>query len=52
MKDTPKAKRGLYYNINKRKEQGLPAKKPGEKGYPTAEAFRKSAKTAKRKTSR
>ena len=42
------AKSGLYANINKRREKGLPAKKPGEKGYPTDEAFRKSAKTAKK----
>ena len=47
MKKTPKAKRGLYYNINKRREKGLPAKKPGQKGYPTAQAFRKAARTAK-----
>jgi hypothetical protein len=45
---TPKAKRGLYYNINKRRNAGKPAKKPGQSGYPTAEAFRRSAKTAKR----
>ena len=44
--------KGLYYNINKRRQKGLPAKKPGQKGYPTAEAFRKAAKTAKRKTKR
>lgn len=49
MKKTPKAKRGLYYNINKRREKGLPAKKPGQKGYPTAEAFARSAKTAKKR---
>ena len=42
------AKKGLYYNINKRRKLGLPAKRPGQKGFPTAEAFRKSAKTAKR----
>ena len=53
MKKTPKAKRGLYYNINKRRKLGLPAKKPGQKGYPTAEDFARSAKTAKkRKTKR
>lgn len=45
---TPKAKRGLYYNINKRRAEGLPPKRPGQKGYPTAEAFRKSKRTAKR----
>lgn len=46
---TPKAKRGLYYNINKRRKAGLPAKKPGQAGYPTAEAFKRSAKTAKKR---
>lgn len=45
---TPKAKRGLYYNINRRRAAGLPAKKRGQKGYPTKEAFRRSAETAKR----
>ena len=45
---TPKAKRGLYYNINKRRKAGLPAKQPGQKGYPTARAFKRAAKTAKR----
>ena len=41
------SKKGLYYNINRRRKLGLPAKKPGQKGFPTAEAFRRSAKTAK-----
>ena len=48
-------KKGLYYNINKRRQKGLPAKKPGQKGYPTAGAFKAAAKTAKktkRKTKR
>ena len=45
---TPKAKRGLYYNINRRRAAGLPAKKRGQKGYPTKEAFRRSAETARR----
>jgi len=49
MKKTPKAKRGLYYNINKRRKEGLPAKRPGQKGYPTAQAFRKAARTAKKR---
>lgn len=49
MKKTPKAKRGLYYNINKRRKEGLPAKKPGQAGYPTAQAFRKAARTAKKR---
>ena len=46
------AEKGLYYNINKRRKAGLPAKKLGQKGYPTAEAFKRSAKTAKRKAKR
>jgi len=46
------AKKGLYYNINKRRKAGLPAKKPGQKGYPTAAAFKRSAKTAKRRAKR
>ena len=42
------AKKGLYYNINqKRKRCGKP-KKPGAKGRPTAAAFKRAAKTAKR----
>lgn len=45
-------KTGLYYNINKRREKGLPPKRPGEKGYPTKEAFVRSAKTARKPSSR
>ena len=41
-------KKGLYYNINRRRKLGLPAKRPGQKGYPTKQAFIKSARTAKR----
>ena len=41
-------KKGLYYNINRRKKLGLPAKRPGQKGYPTKQAFIRSARTAKR----
>ena len=44
-----KAKKGLYYNINKRRKEGLPAKKPGQKGYPTSQAFKRSARTAKKR---
>ena len=44
--------KGLYHNINKRRKAGLPAKRPGQKGYPTAEAFRKSARTAKKRKGR
>lgn len=52
-------KKGLYANIHakrkrikKQKEEGkTPEKmrKPGEKGAPTAAAFKKAAKTAKKK---
>lgn len=45
---------GLYANINKKRKRiaagsGEKMRKPGSKGAPTAEAFRKSAKTAKKK---
>jgi len=33
-KDGRTAKKGLWYNINKRKKKGLPPKKPGDEGYP------------------
>lgn len=39
---------GLYANINARRKAGKPAKKPGQKGYPTAKAFKDAAKTAKK----
>ncbi len=39
--------KGLYHNINKRKAAGKAPRKPGQKGYPTAKAWRESAKTAK-----
>jgi hypothetical protein len=47
-------KKGLYANIHakrKRIEQGSgeTMRKPGAKGAPTASAFKKSAKTAKKK---
>lgn len=45
---------GLYHNINEKKKRiaagsGEKMRKPGEKGAPTAKAFRDSAKTAKKK---
>lgn len=45
---------GLYENINKKRERikegsGEKMRKPGSKGAPTDEAFRKSAKKAMRK---
>jgi len=47
-------KPGLYENIHRKQVRiavgsGEKMRKPGAKGAPTAEAFRKSAKTAKRK---
>jgi len=52
------AKTGLYENIHakqerikKEKAEGKPVekmRKPGSKGAPTAEAFKQSAKTAKK----
>ena len=46
-------KPGLYANIHKKRERirkgsGERMRKPGSKGAPTANAFRKSKKTAKR----
>lgn len=48
------AKQGLYANINAKKKRiaagsGETMRKPGEKGAPTAKAFKQSAKTAKKK---
>ena len=46
-------KKGLYANINAKRARiaagsGEKMKKPGQKGAPTAKAFRDSAKTAKK----
>jgi len=48
------ARKGLYYNINaKRKRIDAGAKerkaRPGEKDYPEKGAFKRSAKTAKKR---
>ena len=48
-KDGRTVKKGLYYNINKKKKAGKKMRKKGAKGAPTAAAFKRSAKTAKRK---
>jgi hypothetical protein len=47
------AKPGLYSNIQKKRERiaagsGEKMRKPGTKGAPTADAFKQSAKTAKK----
>jgi hypothetical protein len=48
------AKRGLYSNINAKRKRiaagsGEKMRKPGAKGAPTAAAFKKAAKTAKKR---
>ena len=48
------AKRGLYSNIHAKKKRikagsGETMRKAGTKGAPTAKAFKRSAKTAKKK---
>lgn len=48
-------KPGLYANINAKRKRieagsGEKMRKPGEKGAPTAKAFKDSAKTAKKPT--
>ncbi len=42
------SKPGLYDNIRKRRAAGKKPRKPGQKGRPTDQAFRDSAKTAKK----
>ncbi len=49
-----KPKKGLYYNIQQKRERiaagsGERMRKPGTKGAPTAKAFRDAAKTAKKR---
>jgi cysteine sulfinate desulfinase/cysteine desulfurase-like protein len=48
------AKKGLYANINAKRKRikagsGETMRKPGTKGAPTAAAFKKAAKTAKKR---
>jgi len=50
-------KKGLYANIHAKKKRikagsGEKMRKPGSKGAPTATAFKKAAKTAKKRTKR
>ena len=42
--------KGLYYNINKKRKEGRPMRKKGEKGAPTAADFERAAQTAKEET--
>ena len=43
------AKAGLYENIHKKRKSGKPMRKKGAKGAPTDKAFKKAAKTAKKR---
>jgi len=43
------AKRGLYANIHAKRKRGETMRKKGQKGAPTDAAFKRSAKTAKKK---
>ena len=43
------AKAGLYANIHKKRASGKPMRKKGAKGTPTDKAFKKAAKTAKKR---
>ena len=43
------AKVGLYANIHKKRASGKPMRKKGAKGAPTDNAFKKAAKTAKKR---
>ena len=38
------AKKGLWYNIHKKRAEGKPMRKKGAKGAPTAKAIKKSQK--------
>jgi hypothetical protein len=40
---------GLYANIHAKRERGGKMRKPGDPGAPTADDFKQSAKTAKKK---
>ncbi len=42
------ARKGLYYNINKKRKEGRKMRKKGAKGAPKASDFKKAALTAKK----
>ena len=46
-KDGRTAKKGLYYNINKKKKSGKTMRKKGDDGAPSEKDFKDAAKTAK-----
>lgn len=41
--------RGLYANIHAKRKSGRPMRKKGAKGAPTDAAFKRAAKTAKKR---
>ena len=43
------AKKGLYANIHAKRKAGKPMRKNGAKGAPTDAAFKRAAKTAKKR---
>ena len=45
--DVVEQAKGLYYNINKKRKEGRPMRKKGEKGAPKAGDFERAAQTAK-----
>lgn len=42
-------KKGLYANINAKRKAGKKMRKKGDKGAPTDAAFKRAAKTAKKR---
>tara|TARA_Y100000401_G_scaffold52326_1_gene41088 strand:+ start:3833 stop:3985 length:153 start_codon:yes stop_codon:yes gene_type:complete len=42
--------KGLYANIHAKKKRGESPAKPGDKNYPSDDAFKNAAKTAKKKS--
>ena len=42
-------KSGLYANIHAKRKRGDKMRKPGDKGAPSAQAFKDAAKTAKKR---
>ncbi len=44
-----KKKKGLYANIHAKRKRGAKMRKKGQKGAPTDAAFKRSAKTAKKR---
>ena len=43
-------KKGLWYNIHKKRKEGRPMRKPGSKGAPTDQDFKDAQKTSKKES--